>query len=129
MICTEGSVKGCYELAWMMYDSGADDLELSRARFLFTETCAAGIFEACLQAADMRRTGEGGRQDEAGAARLYALACDAGQEAGCLMAPQTDAASDAPSEEGAPEAEASEEAAPQEMDAAEDTPLAEAPSN
>lgn len=85
VICTQGSVKGCYELAWMMYDAGTDELELSRARFLFSETCKAGVAEACLQAGDMRRSGEGGRTDEDGAARLYAMACEAGLDAGCLL--------------------------------------------
>ena len=93
VICTEGSVKGCYELAWMMYDAaqvgdadGRGELELSRARFLFSDTCKAGVTEACLQAGDMRRHGEGGPLDLAGAARFYGIACVAGIEPGCTMA-------------------------------------------
>ncbi len=93
VICTEGSVKGCYELAWMMYDaaqvgdaSGRGALELSRARFLFSDTCKAGVTEACLQAGDMRRHGEGGPLDLAGAARFYGIACEAGLEPGCGLA-------------------------------------------
>ena len=93
VICTEGSVKGCYELAWMMYDgaqvgdaSGRGALELSRARFLFSDTCKAGVTEACLQAGDMRRHGEGGTLDLAGAARFYGIACEAGLEPGCGLA-------------------------------------------
>ncbi len=109
VICTEGSVKGCYELGWMMYDAGMGSgsgldtdalesgaLEISRARFLFAETCKAGIFEACLQGADMRRNGVGGRVDTEGAGRLYAVACEAGLEAGCLM--RTQEVEDAPVE-------------------------------
>lgn len=93
VICTEGSVKGCYELAWMMYDGaqvgdadGRGELELSRARFLFSDTCKAGVAEACLQAGDMRRHGEGGPLDLTGAARFYGIACAAGIEPGCTMA-------------------------------------------
>ncbi|ABI77906.1 hypothetical protein HNE_0367 [Hyphomonas neptunium ATCC 15444] len=113
VICTEGSVKGCYELGWMMYDAGigsgsgldTDALEMSRARFLFSETCMAGIVEACLQGADMRRNGVGGRVDVDGAGRLYAIACEAGLDAGCLMAAPEDALA---VEAEAVEAEASE---------------------
>ena len=86
VICTEGSVKGCYELAWMMYDAASSALEMSRARFLFSDTCKAGVIEACLQAGDMRRHGEGGPLDLAGAARFYSMACEAGLEPGCTMA-------------------------------------------
>lgn len=89
VICTEGSVKGCYELAWMMYDAGqepeASPLELSRARFLFSETCKAGVIEACLQAGDLRREGIGGSVDLAGAVRLYATACEGGLEPACTL--------------------------------------------
>lgn len=103
VICTEGSVRGCYELGWMMYDAGigsgsgldTDELEISRARFLFAETCKAGIFEACLQGADMRANGVGGRVDTDGAGRLYAIACEAGLEAGCLMAAPKEAPEEA----------------------------------
>ncbi|MGE6697733.1 hypothetical protein ACQKH5_08590 [Hyphomonas sp. NPDC076900] len=109
VICTEGSVKGCYELAWMMFDAGqapeASPLELSRARFLFSETCKAGVIEACLQAGDLRREGVGGTVDVASAGRLYAIACEAGLEPACPLAA-----------EGTPPAE--ETAAPEEADEA-----------
>lgn len=103
VICTEGSVKGCYELGWMMYDAGlgsgsgldTDELEISRARFLFSETCKAGVIEACIQGADMRRNGVGGRVDVAGAGRLYAIACEAGLDIGCLMAAPEEAVAEA----------------------------------
>ena len=125
VICTEGSVKGCYELGWMMYDAGmgsgngletnaleSEALEISRARFLFIETCKAGIFEACLQGADMRRNGVGGRVDLEGAGRLYAVACEAGLEAGCLMAPAP-VPEDAPVEEAPEDAGVAEDVAPE----------------
>lgn len=85
VICTQGSIIGCYELAWLFYDEG-EGLAPGRARFLFSETCLAGIVEACLQAGDMRRSGEGGRQDDAGAGLFYAIACEDGLEAACGMA-------------------------------------------
>lgn len=85
VICTQGSVIGCYELAWLFYEDGGE-LAMGRARFLFSETCAAGMLEACLQAGDMRRSGEGGPLDLAGAARSYAMACEAGLGPGCMMA-------------------------------------------
>ncbi|MFN4184972.1 MAG: hypothetical protein ACK4M6_09320 [Hyphomonas sp.] len=109
VICTEGSVMGCYELGWMMYDAGlgsgsgldTDELEISRARFLFSETCKAGVIEACIQGADMRRNGVGGRVDEDGAGRLYAIACEAGLEIGCLMAGPEEAIVDVAAESNA----------------------------
>lgn len=111
VICTEGSVKGCYELAWMMFDAGqepeASPLELSRARFLFSETCKAGVIEACLQAGDLRREGIGGMIDPAGAGRLYAIACEAGLEPACTLAAQVTP----PAEETAAPEEAEEAAA------------------
>ncbi|WP_162786354.1 sel1 repeat family protein [Hyphomonas sp. CACIAM 19H1] len=124
VICTEGSVKGCYELAWMMFDAGqepeASPLELSRARFLFSETCKAGVIEACLQAGDLRREGVGGTIDIAGAGRLYAIACEAGLEPACPLA----AEGTPPAEETAAPEEADEAAAASEDDlpADEDAP-------
>lgn len=117
VICTEGSVKGCYELAWMMFDAGqepeASPLELSRARFLFSETCKAGVIEACLQAGDLRREGVGGSVDLAGAMRLYATACEGGLEPACTLA----ASMALPLKEtAAPEEAESEAAAPSEDD-------------
>ncbi|MFN4025035.1 MAG: tetratricopeptide repeat protein [Hyphomonas sp.] len=85
VICTQGSILGCYELAWLFYDEGGD-LAPGRARFLFSESCIAGLLEACLQAGDMRRSGEGGRRDEAGAALFYAIACEDGLEDACGLA-------------------------------------------
>lgn len=117
VICTEGSVKGCYELAWMMFDAGqepeASPLELSRARFLFSETCKAGVIEACLQAGDLRRDGVGGKVDFAGAGRLYAMACEGGLEPACTLA----ASMALPLKEtAAPEEADNEAAAPSEDD-------------
>lgn len=117
VICTEGSVKGCYELAWMMFDAGqepeASPLELSRARFLFSETCKAGVIEACLQAGDLRREGIGGSVDLAGAGRLYAMACDGGLEPACTLAADREMPL---KETAAPEEAESEAAAPSEDD-------------
>ncbi len=137
VICTEGSVKGCYELAWMMYDgaqvgdaAGRGALELSRARFLFSDTCKAGVTEACLQAGDMRRHGEGGPLDLAGAARFYGIACAAGIEPGCAMAADVTPAEEAvdPSadtaaaeQEGLP----ADDAAPEDLVPAEDEPVSD----
>lgn len=116
VICTEGSVKGCYELAWMMYDAGqepeASPLELSRARFLFSETCKAGVIEACLQAGDLRREGIGGTIDLTGAGRLYAIACEAGLEPACALAEEVSP----PREDAAAPEEAEAAAAPSESD-------------
>lgn len=82
MICTRGSATGCNETAWAFYEKG-DRKSAGRALFLFTETCMAGVYEACLQAADMKRNGEGGPSDPAGAVELYAIACDGGLKTGC----------------------------------------------
>lgn len=108
VICTQGSILGCYELAWLFYDEGGD-LAPGRARFLFSETCLAGLLEACLQAGDMRRSGEGGLQDDTGAALYYAFACEDGLEEACglaeallLTAPEDAEGDDeAPDEDGA----------------------------
>ena len=109
VICTQGSVLGCYELAWLFYDDGRD-LAPGRARFLFSETCLAGLLEACLQAGDMRRSGEGGRQDEAGAALFYAVACEDGLEEACALAATIFPPEPAtPDDEYAPDADAGPE--------------------
>lgn len=84
VICTQGSILGCYELAWLFYEEGGA-LAPGRARFLFSETCLAGLLEACLQAGDMRWHGEGGPADEAGATHFYSIACDSGLEEACRL--------------------------------------------
>ena len=53
------------------------------ARDAATEACAAKQIEGCFKLADMQRTGSGGLQDLAGAAKTYKIVCEAKDGRGC----------------------------------------------
>jgi TPR repeat protein len=57
--------------------------KLREARLAADTACKAGDTDACFNLADMQRTGAGGAQDLAAAARTYGTVCDARDGRGC----------------------------------------------
>ncbi|MBA3068378.1 MAG: sel1 repeat family protein [Hyphomonas sp.] len=53
------------------------------AREAATAACAANLIDGCFKLADMQRTGAGGAQDLAAAAKTYKLVCEAKDGRGC----------------------------------------------
>lgn len=82
--CTDGSVAGCNNLAFMYANGRGVHFDEKRASELYTLTCDAGDSTACSNLGAIYENGVGKvRQNFVKASRLYAKSCDAGNIMGC----------------------------------------------